>query len=178
MTRRILRLGLAVGALLLVAGGTAPPAWAACALPQIDVTPSTVKPGDEIVITGRGFMAECRDTIMPTTSTTLPPVQPIRGIEVVFEQSGRRATIATVDANADFSLTATVRIPDIATDGTATIILRVAQNDYVHADIAVVSDPSGELARTGVPFLLAFAGAAAFAVGLGLSFAQRRHKHA
>jgi len=123
-------------------------------------------------------MAECRDTIIPTTSTTLPPVQPLRGIEVVFEQSGRRTSLATVDANADFTLTATVRIPQVATDGTATVILRVAQNDYVHADIVVASDQSGELARTGVPFRLVFAGAAALAVGLGLSFAERRRKHA
>lgn len=52
-----------------------------------------------------------------------------------------------LDAHADLTLAATVRIPADPVEGGATIIVRVAQQDFVRTDVLVVNSGSGDLAR-------------------------------
>ena len=120
------------------------------------------------------IMAECRDTVCRRPPRRCLRSNTDQGIEVVFEQSGRRASLATVDANADFTVTATVRIPQIATDGTATVILRVAER---HSSRRLrgcdrIDSASLALHRRAVRALIR-GRRLVRRIGLGLSFAQR-----
>lgn len=113
---------LATAAVLVLSGcGGTPTAHGGCTGPQITLSPGQVAPGGELRVQARFVWADCYDTGQPGT----PPPQ--RGVAIVLEPDGGPAPIrlAEIDADPDGRIDVTVRVPDDAPAGPAS--LRVGQ---------------------------------------------------
>jgi hypothetical protein len=164
MTGPISAVAVAVG-LLWVLGSSAGAA-SACLPPEITVEPSTVAPGQAVTVSGRHFVTECNDVVMPGEPPP-PASPPATDIEIAFAQGERSVVLATVDADDDGSFRTSAIVPADAAPGPAT--MRATDDGLNEAEAALtVSGPAvAELPRTGVPTApLAAAGAVLTAFGL------------
>jgi hypothetical protein len=103
-------------ALLGPAVVTAGPAGASCVGPQVLVSSGVVAPGASLIVHGDGFGAACNDTNGADVDT-----EPARRIPVEFSQEGRTSELGTVDADDDYAVRLSLRIPPTAAAGNATV---------------------------------------------------------
>jgi hypothetical protein len=101
----VLCLPLVLGA-CTAAGGPG----AACAPPELSVTPTKTTPGGPIVITGTAFQDGCNDSFANGRPLD-PPAKPLRHITISLVQAGRTWKLATVDAKPDATFTVTSAVP-------------------------------------------------------------------
>lgn len=135
-----------LSAVVLAVTTSAPVAGADCIGPSIDVRPLGGSPGEELVVTGRGWGDNCYDTGPP------PEGQGVLGralddIEIVFSQGAGEWVVATGSANPGYEFEVTVRVPRDARPGDATVAARAADGRRVSVPSAVVVTEGG--ARPG-----------------------------
>ena len=109
----MLCLSLVLGA-CTAAGGPG----AACAAPELAVTPTKTAPGGRIVITGTAFQDGCNDNYGNGRSLD-PPAKPLKNITISLVQGGRTWKLATVDAKPDSTFTVTSTVPAAVSPGKA-----------------------------------------------------------
>jgi hypothetical protein len=107
---------------LVLAGlavSTAGPAGASCAGPRISVSTGVVAPSGTVLIEGDGFGTDCNDT-----GGDGPPLgDPQKKIPVTFQQGEAPTQLGAVDADSEYQVRLSVRIPESALTGNATIAL-------------------------------------------------------
>jgi len=110
-SRAPLALALLVVAPLLYAcaGSTSS---SSCEAPNITVSPSTVRVGESVKITGRFFTDGCDDMGKGEQ------IRPLQDQDVVFSQGGKSTTLTQVDSP-DGTIAVTVTIPASAVTGEA-----------------------------------------------------------
>ncbi|MCK0116471.1 hypothetical protein MWU57_05455 [Isoptericola sp. S6320L] len=97
---------------------------AACAAPVVEVSVSSVQPGDELTVSGGGFTGGCADASTVESGAILPTedVTTSSGITVRWVQPGAATVdLATVDADASGAWTVTVTVPPDAVEGEAAV---------------------------------------------------------
>lgn len=90
----------------------------ACGQGLPTVEPSRAAPGEAFVVRGGGFGGGCDDSNRPSLEE---PRQ--RGIRIEMRQEGRTWDLATVDANADYKVEATLAVPEDAEPGRAVVVV-------------------------------------------------------
>lgn len=101
------------------------PAEAACAAPDVDVTPSSAPPGSTVNIEGRYFASECNDVISCPNTGPCPsprPAPPNRGIGISFKQGGKTWALTRINADDDYRFSVDVKVPDDAVPGPAKFV--------------------------------------------------------
>jgi hypothetical protein len=99
-------------------------AGASCVAPMIELNPSDGGAGSAVTVSGGGFMAECRDTMVCDVNGPCEapePSPPIDTVAVVFEQDGLSEVIATAHPDASYAFVVEGRVPESASAGGATI---------------------------------------------------------
>ena len=91
---------------------------ASCVGPQVTVTPTTVAAGDRVQVEGQWFFDDCYDSGQPGN----PPATQDVALRIVPSGSAARTfDLATVDADENGEVHATVAIPDDVPPGPARI---------------------------------------------------------
>ncbi|MDD9208228.1 hypothetical protein PU560_17430 [Georgenia sp. 10Sc9-8] len=121
-------------ALALVLSGCGPgetgSSSAGCAAPHVSVDQTTATGGETVTVRGRGFSDFCDDT--DSVEGRTPPET---DISILFTQGGTTEVLTTVDAESDYTFTATVTIPPAAAPGEATITADIPSVETVPIDI-------------------------------------------
>ena len=97
------RVGVLIAAITALAllNGWARPGWAACAAPVVDVTPTAVEPGTQIVVGGEGLMTECNDVVVCDVGGECNErrPQPVRFVEWWFEYEAAEEVLGRATRN-------------------------------------------------------------------------------
>lgn len=128
--RQIPRLFVVI-ALATVGYGTsaalAPPVEAACAAPRITVEPDRGAPGSSVLVEGRNFAAECRDTVTCEVGEPCEepePSPPVENVTVLFTQGGETSEVGTAPPRDDYGFELEVEVPSDADGGAASFSAR------------------------------------------------------
>lgn len=101
----------------VAAGG---PGSAACAAPELAVTPTKTAPGGRILITGTAFQDGCNDSFVNGRSLD-PPAKPLQNLTISLVQGARTWRLATVDAKPDSTFTVSSTVPADVSPGNAEV---------------------------------------------------------
>lgn len=112
----------AAGVVLFAVLLPAAPANAGCPAPEITV-PNAVVAGEDLVVTGDFFAAECNDAGMGCVAPRRSP--PMTGVTVALAGSFDTVTMEVVDAAEDYSLAATLPVPADLEPGAYEVIVSV-----------------------------------------------------
>lgn len=105
----------------------APPAEAACAAPTITIEPDRGAPGSSVLVEGRNFAAECRDTVTCEVGEPCEepePSPPVENVTVLFTQGGETSEVGTAQPRDDYRFELMVDVPSEADGGAASFSAR------------------------------------------------------
>jgi hypothetical protein len=88
------------------------------------VEPSRAAPGEAFVLRGGGFGGGCDDSNQP-----FRPDPPQQDVLVEMRQEGRTWQLATVDADANYRVEATLEVPKEAAPGGAVVVVEEGPGD-------------------------------------------------
>lgn len=111
----IVAASLLASACMTSTGGSSP----ACAGPSLSVTPTHVKPGGGVNVTGNWFQEGCRD--VGVNGRMQGSTRTMHNIQIILVQESRKWTLASVDAGADASFQVQLRLPTNLSAGNAVI---------------------------------------------------------
>lgn len=101
-------------------------AVASCIGPQISLSTASASVGGSVTVTGRFFTDGCHDVGI---NGVFPPTYPAKGVKILFVQGSKTQEIGRVDANKDFEISVTVKVPGGATAGAAEIVAETLYED-------------------------------------------------
>ena len=129
-TARVLLVGLAMFVVTASSVAVAPAAGADCMGPAITPLTSPVGRGLTITVQGEGWGDSCYDTGPPPAGQGALG-QPLTGIEVVITQGPTEVVVARGDADAKYTFTVDITVPDSLQPGPATVSARSPQSSAV-----------------------------------------------